>query len=89
MRKKQAIRNLTNSLFFLLGLTFGIGVIWPGVFVGKSRECFFEIIRDGSDGDVSLNTILSISPNYLMQIKNAKNKYSKVLLIGDYCFRRF
>ena len=89
MRKKLQIKYLKYFLFFLLGMTFGIGAIWPGVFTNKGRECFFETIKDGSDGSVTLNTIFAISPNYLLKINNARNNYLKVLLIGDYCYRKF
>tara|TARA_B100000886_G_scaffold333352_1_gene287288 strand:+ start:352 stop:621 length:270 start_codon:yes stop_codon:yes gene_type:complete len=89
MKKKSSIKNLKYFLLFFIGLILGIGVIWPGIFSGKGRECFLKIIKDGSDGDVKFSTILSISPNYLMKIKNANNIYIKVLLIGDYCYRKF
>ena len=55
---------------FFLGFALGIILIWPGAIFGKSRKCFFNILKDGSDGD-------------------AKNKYLKVLLVGDSCFRKF
>ena len=55
----------------------------------KGRKCFFKVIKDGSDGNVSLGTIFSITPNYLLKINNAKNKYTKILLVGDFCFRKF
>mgnify|MGYP001180409048 CR=1 FL=1 len=89
MKKKSSIKNLKYFLLVFIGSILGIGVIWPGIFSGKGHECFLRIIKDGSDGDVKFSTILSISPNYLMKIKNAKNNYSKVLLIGDYCYRKF
>ena len=65
----------------------GIGTIWPGLISESGRKCFFKIIKDGSDGNVSLGTIFSISPNYLLRISNEKNIYSKIILIGDFCFR--
>ena len=74
---------------FFLGFALGIVLIWPGIIFGKSRKCFFNILKDGSDGDIELKTILSVNPNYLLKIKNAKNKYLKVLLVGDSCFRKF
>ena len=81
---------LIQSIFFLLtGFLFGIGAVWPGVITESGRRCFLKVIRDGSDGNVSLNTIFSITPNYLLKIKNAKNKYFKVLYVGDFCFRKF
>ena len=66
----------------------GIGSIWPGLISESGTKCFFKILKDGSDGSVSLGTIFSISPNYLLRISNEKNKYYKVLLIGDFCFRK-
>ena len=75
-------------MFFFIGFTIGIGTIWPGLISETGRKCFFKIIKDGSDGNVSLGTIFSISPNYLLRISNEKNKYKKILLIGDFCFRK-
>mgnify|MGYP000430164406 FL=1 len=74
---------------FLSGFALGVIVIWPGIISGNSRKCFFEILKDGSDGDIKLKTILSVQPNYLLKIKNSRNKYIKVLLVGDSCFRKF
>ena len=67
----------------------GIFSIWPGIISTRSRKCFFDILKDGSDGNVKLNTVLSINPSYMLKIKNEKNNYLKVLLIGDSCFRKF
>ena len=67
----------------------GIFSIWPGIISTRSRKCFFDILKDGSDGNVQLNTVLSIKPSYMLKIKNEKNNYLKVLLIGDSCFRKF
>ena len=67
----------------------GIFSIWPGIVSTRSRKCFFDILKDGSDGNVKLNTVLSIKPSYMLKIKNEKNNYLKVLLIGDSCFRKF
>ena len=74
---------------FILGFSVGVISIWPGIISGNSRKCFFEILKDGSDGDIKLKTILSVQPNYLLKIKNSRNKYVKVLLVGDSCFRKF
>ena len=72
-----------------MGFAVGIIVIWPGIISGNSRKCFYNILKDGSDGDIELKTIFSVKPNYLMKIKNERNKYLKVLLVGDSCFRNF
>ena len=72
-----------------LGFALGVILIWPGIISRNSRKCFFNILKDGSDGDIELKTILSVNPNYLIKIKNARNKYLKVLLVGDSCFRKF
>ena len=74
---------------FILGLSLGVILIWPGTISGNSRKCFFNILLDGSDGSVRFGTLLSIKTNYLLKIKNAKNKYFKILYIGDSCFRKF
>lgn len=87
-RRKFKLRILQPSMFFLIGFMMGIVTIWPGLISESGRNCFFKIVKDGSDGNVSLGTIFSISPNYLLRISNEKNKYNKVLLIGDFCFRK-
>ena len=87
-RRKSKLRSLQPLMFFFIGFMLGIGSIWPGLISQSGRTCFFKIIKDGSDGSVSLGTIFSISPNYLLRISNEKNKYKKVLLIGDFCFRK-
>ncbi len=86
--KKSKISNLFNAIFFLAGLSLGITLIWPGLFKNENRKCFLKIIEDGSDGKVTIETILSIDPTSLVKINNAKNSYSKILRIGDYCFRK-
>ena len=74
---------------FVLGFSLGVIAIWPGLISGNSRKCFFDILKDGSDGDVKFKTILSVKPNYLIKIKSARNNYFKILLVGDSCFRDF
>ena len=73
----------------MMGLFLGIISIWPGIISGNSRKCFFKILLDGNNGSLRVGTLLSINANYLLKIKNTKNKYLKVLLIGDSCFRKF
>jgi len=88
-------KNFQNTFYFkiipifILGLSVGIISIWPGIISGNNRKCFFNILLDGSDGSLRVGTLLSINSNYLLKIKNTKNKYLKILLIGDSCFRRF
>ena len=91
MRKKKIYKTIYFQIIptLILGFCLGVITIWPGIFSGSSRKCFFNIIKDGSDGSVKVNTLLSIKPNYLLKIKNAKNNYFKVLFIGDSCFRKF
>ena len=67
----------------------GVITIWPGVISGNSRKCFLDILKDGSDGNIQLKTILKVKHDYLLKIKNSINKYFKVLLVGDSCFRSF
>ena len=87
IKKKSLLNSLFYSLYFVTGFSFAIILIWPGILNFEKRKCFFKIIKDGSDGKVSMGTILSIEPNSLLKIKNAKSKYTKILLIGDQCFR--
>ena len=90
MKKKYLYKIYFKLLpIFFAGFAMGVVLIWPGIFSGNSRKCFFNILKDGSDGNIQLKTILSVNPNYLLKIKNAKNKYFKVLLVGDSCFRQF
>ena len=74
---------------FILGFSLGVIAIWPGLISGNSRKCFFNILKDGSDGEIELKTIFAVKPNYLLKIKNESNKYLKTLLVGDSCFRNF
>ena len=74
---------------FIIGFSVGVISVWPRIISGESRKCFYKILLDGSDGSVRVGTLLSINTNYLLKIKNTKNKYLKILLIGDSCFRKF
>ena len=87
-RRKSNSKNLINTLFFIAGLSLGITLIWPGILKNDNRKCFFKIIKDGSDGKVTVSTILSIDPSSLVKINNANSTYLKILRIGDYCFRK-
>ena len=87
-KKKSIIKSIINCLYLFTGISIGVILIWPGILIFENRKCFFKIIKDGSDSKVSIGTILSIEPNSLLKIKNAKSKYTKILLIGDQCFRQ-
>ena len=91
MRRKIFLKvfNIKKLSILVLGFTLGVIAIWPGIISRNSRKCFFNIIKDGSDGNIQIKTILLVNPNYLLRIKNAKNNYWKVLLVGDACFRKF
>jgi len=91
MRRKRfyKVLYLRFILNLLIGFILGITLIWPGIISNNSRKCFFNFLKDGSDGDIQLKTIISINPNSLLKIKNSRNNYLKVLLVGDACFRKF
>jgi hypothetical protein len=91
MRKKKIYKVIYFQIIptLILGFSLGVISIWPGIVSGNSRRCFYKILKDGSDGSVKVSTLLSINPNYLLKIKNTKNVYLKILLIGDSCFRKF
>ena len=91
MSKKKFYKSFNFQIFliFVLGFSIGVITVWPGVISGNSRKCFLDILKDGSDGDIQLKTILKVKHDYLLKIKNARNKYFKILLVGDSCFRNF
>jgi len=91
VRKKKFYKIFIIKIvpFIFIGFSLGVIAIWPGLVSGNNRRCFFNILKDGSDGDIQLKTMLKVKPNYLLKIKNARNNYLKVLLIGDSCFRNF
>ena len=89
MRKFYKIFYSQIIIIFILGFSLGVISIWPGIISANGRKCFFNILKDSSDGSIKIGTVLSINPNYLLKIKKAKNKYLKILLVGDSCFRRF
>ena len=88
-KKISKVKYIQSLLFIVIGFVLGVGAVWPGLVTDIGRRCFLKIIKDGSSGSVSLSTIFSLTPNYLLKINNAKNKYFKVLLVGDFCFRKF
>ena len=91
MSKKKFKKTIYLQIIpiFIIGFTLGIISIWPGIVSSNNRKCFYNLLRDGSDGSVKVKTLFSINPNYLIQIKNTKNKYLKFLFVGDSCFRKF
>ena len=91
MRRKNFIKvfYIKNLAILFIGFSLGVIAIWPGIISRNSRICFFNIIKEGSVGNIQIKTILLVNPNYLLRIKNAKNEYWKVLLVGDACFRKF
>ena len=89
MTRNSNVRFLQYFSLLTLGIILGVVAIWPGLITDKGRKCFLKIIQDGRDGNLSLGTVFSITPNYLLKIHNEKDKYNKVLLIGDFCFRKF
>ena len=88
LKKKSTLNYIINLFFFFTGLSIGVILIWPGILKIENRKCFLKIIKDGSDGKVTIGTIFSIEPNYLLRIKSEDNKYIKILLVGDQCFRK-
>ena len=72
MRKFYKTFHLQIIPIFILGFSVGVILIWPGIISGNSRKCFFNILKDGSDGSLKIGTVLSINPNYLLKIKKIK-----------------
>ena len=57
---------------FVLGFSLGVIAIWPGLVSGNSRKCFFDILKDGSDGDVEFKTIPQLNPTIYLKLKVLK-----------------
>ena len=91
MRRKNILKffNIKNLSILVLGFSLGVIAIWPGIISRNSRKCFFNIVKDGSDGNIQIKTILLVNQKYLLKIKKAKNEDWKVWLVGDACFREF
>ncbi len=91
MKKKKFYKTFYFQIIpvFIMGISMGIISIWPGIISENNRKCFFNILLDGSDGSLRIGTLLSMNSNYVLKIKETKNKYLKILLIGDSCFRKF
>ena len=91
MRRKNYFKvfYIKNLSILVFGFFLGVIAIWPGIISRNSRKCFFNFLKEGSDVNIQIKTILLVNPNYLLRIKNAENDYRKVLLVGDACFRKF
>ena len=91
MKKKKFYKTFYFQIvpIFIVGISVGVISIWPGIISERSRKCFFNILLDGSDGSVKVGTLFTMNSSYLLKIKNTENKYLKILLIGDSCFRKF
>ena len=81
--------HIKNLSILVLGFSLGVIAIWPGIISKNSRRCFFNIIKDGSDGNIQIKTILLVNPNYLLRIKKLKmstGKYYwlKMLVLGNF-----
>ena len=88
MRRKNFLKvfYIKNLSILVLGFSLGVIAIWPGIISRNSRKCFFNIIKDGSDGNIQIKTILLVNPNYLLRIKN---EYWEVLLVEMLVFGNF
>ena len=51
----------------VLGFSLGIIAIWLGIISRNSRKCFLNIMKDGSDGNIQIKTILLVNPKYLLK----------------------
>ena len=68
------------------GIFAGLYLSWPGIVMTKNWECFNEIILKSVEDKISIKAALELSPSYFIKNKN-KNKYSKLRIVADACFR--
>ena len=69
---------IKKLLILVLGFSLDVMAIWTCIILRNIRK-FFNIIRDGSDGDIQIKTILLVNQNYLLRIKMLK------MSTGKYC----
>jgi len=77
---------MKNYLFIIFGFIFGIWFSWPGVFVYKNWECFFDIIEKSKKDKFSLKAAFVISPRFILR-GESKDNASKLRIVSDACFR--
>ena len=77
---------MRSFLFMFSGIFAGLYLSWPGIVMTKNWECFNEIILKSVEDKISIKAALELSPSYFIKNKN-KNKYSKLRIVADACFR--
>ncbi len=76
-----------KNLFFLIsGVLIGSWISWPGIVSPMNWKCFNDIIENSKKEKISIKTILSVSPKYLIRGMPEDN-FSKFRILSDTCFR--
>ena len=73
-------------LFLLSGFFAGVYLSWPGLLISKNWKCFNDIILKSAEDKISLKAVMEVSPSFLIKRQN-KNKFSKIRIVADACFR--
>tara|TARA_B100000965_G_scaffold165507_1_gene137831 strand:- start:3586 stop:3819 length:234 start_codon:yes stop_codon:yes gene_type:complete len=76
------------KIFFFLtfGILIGSWISWPGILFPENWECFNQVIEDSKKEKISIKTILTFSPQYILNGIPADN-ISRLRIVSDVCFR--
>ena len=77
---------MRSFLFLFSGIFAGLYLSWPGILISKNWKCFNDIIAKSAEDKISIKAVMEFSPSYLIKTKH-KNKYSKIRIVADACFR--
>ena len=77
---------MRSFLFLFSGIFAGLYLSWPGILSPKNWKCFNEIIEKSAEDKISIETLMEVSPSYLIKGKNS-NISSKIRVVADACFR--
>ncbi len=72
--------------FLIFGVLIGGWISWPGIFSPINWKCFYEIVDNSRNENISIKTILAISPKFIFRGIPDDN-LSKFRIVSDTCFR--
>tara|TARA_Y100001970_G_scaffold291952_1_gene431195 strand:- start:5656 stop:5889 length:234 start_codon:yes stop_codon:yes gene_type:complete len=77
---------MKNLFFFTFGVLIGGWISWPGIFYPKNWECFNTIVENSNNEKISIKSILTIAPQYILK-GIPEDNFSRLRIVSDSCFR--
>ena len=77
---------MRSLLLLISGIFVGLYLSWPGILSLKNWICINDIIAKSSEDKISIKALLELSPSFFIKSKN-KNRFSKLQIVADACFR--